>query len=139
TPVDVAVAAAGARDLLRLRASTRLFRLGSAALIHTEVSFPAQGSPDAIPGVLVMAVDDTVGPDVDPTLDSVVTVFNASPHPVEQRLESWAGRRLTLSPVQQAGSDPVVRHARWDADSCTLHVPARTVAVFVEPQDPRRA
>jgi len=40
-----------------------------------------------------------------------------------------------LSPVQASGSDPVVREAAWDAASCTLRVPARTVAVFVEPRD----
>ena len=135
TVADVARAAEGARDLLRLRASTRLFRLGSAELIHAKVGFPVQGTRDAVPGVLVMVIDDTSGPTVDARLASVVVVFNASPAAVEQHLPQWRGRTLQVSPVQASGSDPVVREAAWDAASCTLRVPARTVAVFVEPRD----
>ena len=65
---------AAALDLLRLRTSSPLFRLGSAAAIQDKVSFL-----DAEPGVIAMLVDDTVGTDADPDRDGVLVVFNATP------------------------------------------------------------
>ena len=59
TPSDIAAATAQAQDLLRLRASTPLFHLGSADLIEQRVTFPGSG-PDATPGVVVMHIDDPV-------------------------------------------------------------------------------
>jgi pullulanase-type alpha-1,6-glucosidase len=132
TAVQVASASAAAQDLLRMRSSSRLFRLGSAALIEEKVGFPASGTPSAHPGVLVMRIDDTVGPDVDPALRGLVVVVNATPDTVGQVVPGLAGHALTLSPVQSSGSDPVVRGTTWDATSGTATVPARTVAVLVE-------
>jgi pullulanase-type alpha-1,6-glucosidase len=131
---DVQQASAQAAELLRLRFSTPLFRLGSAELIRQKVTFPVSGTADAHDGVVVMRVDDTVGEDVDPALENAVVVFNTSDEPVAQRLPGLGGARLSLSPVQAGGVDPVVKTSRWDAASATLTVPARTVAVFVEPR-----
>ncbi|WP_341360367.1 pullulanase-type alpha-1,6-glucosidase [Georgenia sp. M64] len=133
-PEHIAASAAQAQDLLRLRHSTDLFRLGSAQLIQEKVSFPASG-PDAAPGVLVMHVDDLVGEDVDKKLDGVLTVFNASPEPVTQALPELAGREYALSRVQEQGADAVVRGTTWDAATGTVTVPARTVAVLVDAAD----
>ncbi|GAA1714048.1 hypothetical protein GCM10009809_07830 [Isoptericola hypogeus] len=132
-PADIEVASDAARDLLELRSSTRLFRLGSAALIEQKVSFPGAG-PDAAPGVVAMAVDDTVGRDVDRRRDGVLTVFNASPDAVTLELPELAGRDYALSRVQATGSDDVVRQTGWDARTGTVTVPARTVAVLVDRQ-----
>ena len=60
TPADIATASRAADDLLKLRFSTPLFRLGSAKLIEQKVTFPGSG-PDADPGVIVMAIDDEPG------------------------------------------------------------------------------
>jgi pullulanase-type alpha-1,6-glucosidase len=130
---DVATAGAAARDLLRLRSSSGLFRLGSAALIEQKVSFPVSGSADAHPGVVVLRIDDTIGPDVDPGLRGLVVVINAGADPVRQRVPGLAGQALGLSPVQAGGADPVVRGTTWEAGSGTATVPARTVAVLVQP------
>jgi hypothetical protein len=40
---------------------------------------------------------------------------------------------VRLSPVQAKGADGVVKRAAYDAASGSLSVPARTVAVFVQP------
>jgi len=132
-PSDIATASDAARDLLELRSSTDLFRLGSARLVEQKVSFPGSG-PDATPGVVAMSVDDTVGRDVDRRLDGLLTVFNASPEAVTLDLPALKGRDLRLSSVQRSGSDPVVRQTRWDGRAGTVTVPARTVAVLVDPQ-----
>ena len=132
TTHDIAVAQAQAFDLLRLRRSTPLFSLGSAELIHERVTFPASG-PRAQPGVIIMVIDDGAGEaDVDPALDGVVVVLNATPHEINQRVDALVGRFLVLSDVQAHGSDPVVRETRFDTATGTVTVPARTVAVLVE-------
>jgi hypothetical protein len=116
-------------DWLRLRADSRLFRLGSADLIRQKLSFPP--SVAATPGVIVMRLDDTVSPDVDPRYAGMVVVFNATPSAQTLTLPELAGHRLRLHPVQAHGADPVVRAAT--AAGGRLTVPARTTAVFVEP------
>ena len=133
TAHDIAAAQAQALDLLRLRRSTPLFSLGSAELVRERVSFPVCG-PQAQPGVIVMVIDDGAGEaDVDPALDGVVVVLNATPHEIGQRVDALVGRFLVLSDVQAHGSDPVVRETRFDAATGKVTVPARTVAVLVEP------
>ncbi|WP_421743643.1 pullulanase-type alpha-1,6-glucosidase [Cellulomonas sp.] len=140
TPADIATASTAADDLLRLRFSTPLFRLGSADLIEQKVSFPGSG-PDADPGVVVMAIDDEPGfdattrrwtKDVDRTLDGVLVVVNGSDEATTQTVADLAGHRLALSPVQASGSDPVVKATTWDKATGTVTVPPRTVAVLVE-------
>ena len=132
-PEDIELASAMAADLLRLRFSTELFRLGDAAQIEAKVSFPVSGTELGDPQVIVMRVDDTVGTDADPALDGLVVVFNAKDAPVEQVVPGLEGEALSLSPVQAAGADAVVKTATWDAESGTATVPAQTVAVFVQP------
>lgn len=131
---DVASATAAAEDLLKLRFSSDLFRLGDASLIQQKVSFPVSGA-DVDPGVLVMRVDDTVGVDVDSSLDGLLVVVNATPHASSQTVAGLAGTEMELSSVQQQGSDAVVKGTAWDSASGTVTVPARTVAVLVAPQD----
>ncbi len=133
TPAHIDQANEAAKDLLRLRSSTDLFRLGSAALIEQKVTFP-NGGPDAAPGVIVMRIDDTVGPDVDRKLDSVLVVINASDEDVTIAVDDLAGASYALSKVQSQGSDDVVKATTWDRATGTVTVPARTVAVLVDDQ-----
>ncbi|TCC38169.1 pullulanase-type alpha-1,6-glucosidase [Kribbella speibonae] len=126
---DVTSASAAAADLLKLRFSTPLFRLGSAALINQKLSFPLSGTT---PGVITMRVDDTVGPDVDPALKGLVVVFNSTGSTVTQQVPGLTGANLSLSAVQAAGSDPVVKQTTWTASTGTVAVPPRTVAVLVQ-------
>ena len=130
---DIATSSEVTLDLLRLRSSTPLFTLGDADLIRQKVTFPNAG-PEATPGLLVMRIDDTVGPDVDPALDGAVTVFNASDEPLTEQIEDMAGLGYRLHEVQANGADDVVKDASWDAATGTVSVPAHTVAVFVAEQ-----
>jgi hypothetical protein len=134
SPDDIAFASAQAAELLELRHSTDLFRLGSAELIEQKVTFPGSG-PDAVPGVITMSVDDLAGSsDVDPALDGVLVVLNASPTSATVDVPELAGRDYALSPVQAGGADAVVQETRWDAAAGTVTVPARTVAVLADPR-----
>jgi pullulanase-type alpha-1,6-glucosidase len=129
---QVRTASARSQELLKLRFSTPLFRLGSAELINQKVSFPVSGTAQAHDGVIMMRVDDTVGPDVDSSIKNLVVVFNTTPEQVDQVVPGLGGKRLVLSPVQASGGDPVVKRARWESRTATLTIPARTVAVFVQ-------
>ena len=134
SPEEIAAARSQALDLLRLRASTPLFSLGSARLIQDKLSFPGAGF-GAPAGVIVMLIDDTRGgSDVDPELDAVLAVFNASGQTLTQSLPELAGRDFRLCPIQSEGADEVVRRTGFDRASGTISVPARTVAVLVQPQ-----
>ena len=119
-PEDLAAASERARELLRIRFSSPLFRLGSARRVQERVSFPL-GGPGQAPGVIVMAIDGR--------REDVVVVFNATPWATAQTVPRLGGRRYALHPVQAHGGDPVVRGAT--ARRGTFAVPARTVAVFV--------
>jgi pullulanase-type alpha-1,6-glucosidase len=121
---------ARARELLRIRFSSRLFRLGSAELIQQRVTFPT-GGPMQTPGVIVMAIADRAGRDVDRRSEGIVVVFNASDDATTQTVPSLARRRYALHRVQARSGDPVVRRSSYARASGSFSVPARTVAVFV--------
>lgn len=132
---DIKLASAMASDLLRLRASTKLFRLGSSALVNEKVSFPVSGTEQGDPQVIVMRINDEAGSDIDPALKNLLVVSNASGSDVNQQVPGLAGRTLSLHPVQANGADAVVKTASWRSGTGVAHVPAHTVAVFVEGQD----
>lgn len=132
-PEHIAAARTAARELLELRSSTELFRLGDAGLIREKVTFPGSG-PDAVPGVVAMHVDDTVGADVDRELDGLLAVVNASDEEVVLTLDELAGSAFELSDVQRHGADEVVKGTTWDEATGTVTVPARTAAVLVDDQ-----
>lgn len=111
---------ARAQDLLRIRMSSRLFRLGSAEAVQAKVSFL-----DAEPGVVAMLVDDTAGADADPDRDGVLVVINATP---KATTVAGTGAGWSLHDVQANGGDAVVKGSTVAADAVT--VPARTTAVF---------
>ena len=126
---DIAEARGRAAELLQIRKSTPLFHLGEAGLVQQKVSFP-DGGPGQAPGVVVMHIDDSVGPDVDKDLRGLVVVFNAADDTVSQTVAATAGASYGLHPVQSGGTDPVVKTAAHDPATGTFTVPARTVAVF---------
>ena len=134
SPEEIAAARSQALDLLRLRASTPLFSLGSTRLIQDKLTFPGAGF-GAPAGVIVMLIDDTRGGhDVDPELDAVLVVINASGQTLTQPLPELVGRDFRLSPIQAEGADEMVRRTGFDRASGTISVPARTVAVLVQSQ-----
>ncbi|SDL51742.1 pullulanase-type alpha-1,6-glucosidase [Tessaracoccus oleiagri] len=134
-PEDIEQASAMAQDLLELRFSTELFRLGDPDLIREKLSFPVSGTELGDNQVIVMHIDDTVGGDVDEDLERVVVVFNASAEPISQQVPGLEGHELELSEVQREGADEVVKTATWDRATGTADVPAYTVAVFVQGGD----
>jgi pullulanase-type alpha-1,6-glucosidase len=133
TTADIVWTAARVCELLRIRASSRLFRLGSAAEVFARLTFANDG-PDQIPGLIVMRIADTVGVDLDPSARSIVVLFNASATGQAIGLADAAGGPFRLHPVQAASTDETITRATFDPGDGSFSVPARTTAVFVEAQ-----
>ncbi len=127
----VLAAVAGFRELLRVRRSSRLFRLRSAEAVGRHLSFPIPVS-GAERGVIVLLLDNR-GPDrvADPC-DRIVVVFNTRRNDTSPVCEALRGGAFVLHAAQAAGADPVVKQARFDAEAGALQIPGRTTAVFVE-------
>ena len=131
TPDDIAAAHAQALDLLRLRASSRLFRMASGHAIRTKVTFPVSNTHHQLPGVIVLRIDDTVGDPVQGEWAAMVVAFNATPLAVRLPVPGLTSA-YRLHPVQAGGHDEVVKHARVEGQWAS--VPARSYACFVEPR-----
>jgi pullulanase/glycogen debranching enzyme len=126
-------------EMLRIRQSSTLFRLGTDAQVQSHLSFLNTG-PEQIPGVIVMLLKDDGIPDLDPNAEQILVIFNASPEVQTFTSQDFAGREFKLHPIQTASQDPIVRTASFDGASGTFTVPGRTAAVFVAqtmPQAPQ--
>ena len=127
TQTDIRRNADYLQELLRIRNSSPLFRLQTAEGVQNALNFYNTGT-EQIPGVIVMHLADTTG--INPS-GSITVVFNGTPGVQQFTVPELAGG-MTLHPVQQQGSDPLVKFSRARADG-TFVVPGLTTAVFVEP------
>jgi pullulanase-type alpha-1,6-glucosidase len=127
-PADIEAALAHFREILAIRRSTRLFRLGSAVEVEARVRFHNTG-PGQAPGLLVMSVADADG-SVDRGHDLAVVLWNATPRALSFPEASFQQRLLRLHGLQAASADATVRTATFDPASGTFSIPARTAAVF---------
>ncbi|MCZ7574228.1 MAG: pullulanase-type alpha-1,6-glucosidase [Ardenticatenaceae bacterium] len=121
------------REMQQIRMSSKLFRLETGSEIQERLRFYNTG-PDQIPGLIVMSITDTGTIDLDPAFERVVVLFNATDEEQTFQDAALAGWHLSLHPVQRASSDPLVESARYDVTTGRFTVPARTTAVFVEPE-----
>jgi len=119
------------RDLLRVRLSSRLFRLQSADEIKSRLTFPNTGTAQ-IPTLLVGHLDG-LGMS-DERFRAIVYFVNVDRASVDFTWASAASQPWVLHPVQRASSaaDERVRdHASFDRSAGRFSIPARSAAVFV--------
>ncbi len=117
------------QQFLKIRQSSPLFSLSSAAEVQRRLSFPLSGTAGENPGVITMHLDGT---GLKGAEKGLTVVFNATPTAQTQTVAGLRGTAQALHRVQAAGADPVVRQAAFDPASGTFTVPGRTVAVFVQ-------
>ena len=123
------------RELLRIRYSSPLFRLESAEEVQARLAFLNTG-PDQLPGLIVMTLSDTLDPDLDPAVESIVVLVNANDEAQTFTAAEMAGKKFLLHHVQWTSVDPVVKGAGFDRQTGAFTIPARTTAVFVEYEHP---
>ena len=118
-------------DLLRLRASSSLFRLPSADAVSARLRFLHTG-PAQHGGVIVGHLDGRGLAGAG--FVELLYVINVAPQAVEIDLEPLRGRDFVLHPVHRAAGAADKRPAtqsRWDAARGQLSAPARTALVYV--------
>lgn len=126
SPADIARASDHYREMLRVRYSSTLFRLETGAQVQQGLSFLNTG-PGQVPGVIVMRLQGQVS--ATNPWRNIVVVFNGSGQTVDIALPELLGLNLTLHPVLQASTDPVVKQSKMAGKGPS--VPALTTAVFV--------
>jgi hypothetical protein len=116
------------KELLRIRRSSRLFRLRTADEVAEHLRFHNTG-PHQLPGLLAWSLHDPAGC-LDAVHRLIVVLWNAAAAPAVLNERALAGAPLALHPVLESSDDPVVRASRWDPAAGSLRVPGRTAAVF---------
>ncbi|WP_119717509.1 alpha-1,6-glucosidase domain-containing protein [Cognatilysobacter tabacisoli] len=130
SPREIAFTRDAFHDLLRIRASTPLFRLRTADDVQRRLTFPNSGAAQN-PAVVVGQLDGK-GLD-DARFVQVLYAINVAPSAQTLALPEHAGVRFVLHPVHRArdAADRRARDARWSRRDGRLTVPARTAVVFV--------
>jgi pullulanase len=128
-PAQIAWARDVFRDLLKVRASTPLLRLATAADIQRRVSFPGSGKAQN-PVLVATRIDGRGLPGAG--FKAVMTLINVAPTAQVLKLPEEARAAWRLHPVQRgarAADQRVAREARAVAGE--FQVPALSAAVFV--------
>ncbi|MBO9717718.1 MAG: DUF3372 domain-containing protein [Pseudoxanthomonas sp.] len=130
-PDDIAFARDMLRDLLRIRASSPLFRLDSAEEVSRRLRFPNSG-PAQNPLVIAGHLDGHGLPGAG--FGEILYLLNVSPQAQVLDLPGERGKHYVLHPVQRAAdaADPRPHgQARFDPARGRFTVPPRTVLVYV--------
>lgn len=129
TTANIMGASDATLELLKIRKSSKLFRLETAEQIKNQVSFYNTGA-NQIPGVVVMRLKDSAA-NLDPNTDDIVVLFNANTTSKTISLADLKGKRFALHQVQRNSTDPIVKQASVNNATGEFTVPARTTVVFV--------
>ena len=133
TPADIRWTRDASLDFLRIRSSSTLFRLRSAADVRARLKFRNVG-PSQDPTVIVGHVDGVGYPGA--RFREVLYVINVSSDERTLVVPEDAGKGWVLHPVQRSATaaDRTAARARVDTVAGRFTVPAaRTVVVFVVP------
>ncbi|WP_367989020.1 pullulanase-type alpha-1,6-glucosidase [Vibrio sp. NTOU-M3] len=119
------------KALLKIRSTTPLLKLLSEEEVLKRVRFHNTG-PEALPGMIVMSVNDGVsaGADLDKAHDAIVIAINANTKAQSIAIET--AENFQLHPVLLASGDEIVKQAKFSEGR--FSIPALTAAVFVQPQ-----
>lgn len=133
TSNDIQQSHAYFKELLRIRQSSELFRLETAAEIRLQLRF-LNAETGNIPGLIALSITDpgTGDADLDPEREWVLVLFNGNYQSVTFSHEALtsAGMDLTLHPEQLASVDPVTASAQRTPTSGSITVPGLTMLVY---------
>jgi pullulanase len=131
SPADIRWTRNAFEDLLRIRSSSTLFRLRTAADIESRLTFLNTG-PEQVPGVIAAHLDGDGYPGAG--FGEVLYLVNVDTQPHTLQFDSERGKEYVLHPVHRSadGADPrAAAKSRFDPAQGTFEVPARTAVVFV--------
>jgi pullulanase/glycogen debranching enzyme len=130
-PADIAWTREAFNDLLRIRSSSTLFRLRSAADVSARLRFLNTG-PDQVPEVIAGHLDgrDYAGAG----FDEILYLVNVDTEAHTLQFDAERGKRYVLHPVHRApgaADRRAAEQSRYEAVAGRFTVPARTAVVFV--------
>ncbi|MDO9285413.1 MAG: DUF3372 domain-containing protein [Aquabacterium sp.] len=130
-PADIAFARDAMRDLLRIRASSRLFHLTTADAVQRRLSFHNTG-PQQNPVLIAAELDGRGLPGAGFARVMVLVNVDTRAHPLT--IAGTRGQRWALHPVHRAAAAADRRaatQARFEPAQGRFSVPARTAVVYV--------
>ncbi len=128
TQADTEFAVAHFETMLAVRQSSPLFRLQTAEQVQNSLAFLNTG-PDQVPGLIVMQLTDVDS--LDPNVDALVVLFNASLAPTTFADASFVGIDLRpYSPYMENNNDLALAYAAFDSASGAFTVPARSTVIY---------
>ena len=130
-PADIAFARDAFRDLLRIRASSRLFSLATADEVQRRLRFHDTG-PAQNPVLVAGELDGRGLPGAG--FQRVLYLLNTSPAAQTLGIASARGQPWVLHPVhraRQAADQVAARQSAFDRSQGRFTVPPRTAVVFV--------
>ncbi len=131
SPADIAWNRGAFNDLLRIRSSSTLFRLQSAAAVAERLTFLNTG-PQQVPEVIVGHLFGRGYPGAN--FSEMLYLVNVDIETHTLQFDGKRGKRYVLHPVHRASGATDRRAAElasYDAASGSFTVPARTAVVFV--------
>ncbi len=130
TPAEIAWTRDAFLDLLRIRASSSLFRLRSAEEVAQRLSFHNTG-PSQVPSVLVAHLDGNGLAGAN--FKEIVVLLNTDEMTQTIAVAALGGKAYALHPVHSAAgaADARAAAATYSSSSGMFSVPARTAVVFV--------
>jgi pullulanase len=131
-PQDIAYTRAAFQEFLRIRYSSRLFRMPTFAEVQRNLTFLDTG-PGQMPGVIAMKLQGHGG--VYGPYENILVIFNATMREVTFADGSLKRLRLRLHPVQRNSSDTLSRQSSFDSLGGSATVGPLTTAVFVSEAD----
>jgi pullulanase len=127
-PSQIASSRQWFQELLRIRNSSPLFRMGTLPEIQANLQFLNTGAGQ-VPGLIVMKLQNA-GARRGDDKGAIVVVFNATTQTQTFQNDGLKSLGLQLHPVLQRSSDSTVKQSTY-ANGGTVTVPALTTAVFV--------
>jgi pullulanase len=115
-------------EFLRIRESSRLFRMETAAEVQNNLHLLNTGV-DQQPGLIVMTLDGNGG--IYGPYTHIAAVFNATTESITFQNDLLKRIGLHLHPVQMESHDPIVRKSAINNLTGAISVPALTTAIFV--------
>jgi pullulanase/glycogen debranching enzyme len=131
SPEDIAWTRAAFQDLLRIRSSSTLFRLRSAADIEQRLRFLNTG-PNQVPEVIAAHLQGDGYPGAG--FREILTLVNVDLEPHTLQFDTERAKHYLLHPVHRApgaADRRAAEQARYAAETGSFTVPARTAVVFV--------
>jgi pullulanase len=133
TPAQIRFTRDAFLDLLKIRASSTLWRLPTAQAVSQRLTMLNTG-PEQTPTLMVGHLQGHGLPDAG--FAELLYFVNSDKRPAQLRLPGLQGRAFALHPVHRSpnAADPrPALESSWDAATGTVRVPPRTAMVYVLP------